>query len=254
MLVALAIGFATIAPARATDFTDLWWNPNESGWGLNIAHQADTMFITLYVYGTNNRATWFSITARYAGTDGAGDLLYTGDLYESTGPWFGGLFPPNSVTIRRAGDATFRATSVETGVITYTVDGIVASKAIERYTLKFMDITGDYLGGIVQTNFNCTNPALNGKTEEAANVSITHNGPDVQVMTQSTRRSCNYRGTYGQAGRMGSISNATFTCSDGTTGTFAAFELDTSTSGFLARFSGTGAGCDFGGDIGGVFR
>ena len=23
---------------------DLWWNPAESGWGINLAHQDDTVF------------------------------------------------------------------------------------------------------------------------------------------------------------------------------------------------------------------
>lgn len=248
----LALCFAS--PARSTDFTDLWWNPNESGWGLNIAHQADTIFITLYVYGSDNRATWFTSTAHFVGSDQAGNLVYTGDLYQSTGPWYGALFFPSQVMLRRAGDATFRATSVDTGNITYSVDGIVVSKDIQRLALKLMDISGDYIGGIVQTNAGCSNPASNGSTEDAAFLSVTQNGVDTQIVTTSTRRVCTYHGTYGQAGRMGNIGNGTFTCSDGTAGTFSAFEIDTSTSGFLARFSGAASGCNFSGDMGGVFR
>ena len=212
------------------------------------------MYVTLYVYGTTNRAAWYAATLHYAGSDAAGNLLYTGDLFESTGPWFGALFTPGLVTVRRAGEATFRATSVETATLTYSVDNIVVDKNIERFTLATNDISGDYIGGIVQTNYNCTNPAQNGKTEDAAYVTITQAAADVQIATTSARRSCNYRGTYGQSGRAGSVANASFACSDGTSGTFAAFEIEMSTSGILARFFGTGGGCSFTGDVGGVFR
>ncbi len=59
---AIAVAIATLRPAAATDFTDLWWDPAESGWGLNVAQQADTMYVTLYVYGTTNRAAWYAAT------------------------------------------------------------------------------------------------------------------------------------------------------------------------------------------------
>src|SRR5205814_7198656 len=41
--------FATGA-APSIDYTDLWWNPNESGWALAITQQARVMFLAWYVY------------------------------------------------------------------------------------------------------------------------------------------------------------------------------------------------------------
>ena len=40
---ALAATMVLAAPARATDLSDLWWNPNESGWGVNVAQQAEVL-------------------------------------------------------------------------------------------------------------------------------------------------------------------------------------------------------------------
>ena len=34
-------------PSRATEYTDLWWNPAESGWGLTITHQGNVLFLTI---------------------------------------------------------------------------------------------------------------------------------------------------------------------------------------------------------------
>ena len=56
---------AAALPVRAlnswgTDMSDLWWTPTESGWGINISHQRDTIFATIFVYGPDNRARFSS--------------------------------------------------------------------------------------------------------------------------------------------------------------------------------------------------
>ena len=37
----------------SNNFQDLWWNPSESGWGVNVAHQGDILFATLFTYDEN---------------------------------------------------------------------------------------------------------------------------------------------------------------------------------------------------------
>ncbi len=32
----------TASRATATNYQDLWWNPAESGWGINVTHQDST--------------------------------------------------------------------------------------------------------------------------------------------------------------------------------------------------------------------
>src|SRR6185369_9779242 len=39
---------------------DLWFPPNEGGWGLNLIEQGDTAFATLFVYDAQNRPHWYS--------------------------------------------------------------------------------------------------------------------------------------------------------------------------------------------------
>jgi hypothetical protein len=45
MLLVVATLVALVVPSRTwalntwgSDMSDLWWNPDESGWGVNIAH------------------------------------------------------------------------------------------------------------------------------------------------------------------------------------------------------------------------
>src|SRR5580765_5845064 len=86
---------AFAAPSRAslgTNFTDQWWNPNESGWGASVSQQFNTLFIDLFVYGSDGRPTWYT-AAVYLDPQNEG--LFTGDLYATTGPWFGAFFNPS---------------------------------------------------------------------------------------------------------------------------------------------------------------
>jgi hypothetical protein len=37
--------------ARAVDYTDLWWVPAESGWGVNLVQSDTVLFVTFIIYG-----------------------------------------------------------------------------------------------------------------------------------------------------------------------------------------------------------
>ena len=82
--------------AVTTNFSDQWWNPNESGWGASVLQQWDTLFIDLFVYGTDNKPTWFVAAAVLQTTSPAGHLVFIGDLYATNGPYFGIAFNPAS--------------------------------------------------------------------------------------------------------------------------------------------------------------
>ena len=52
-LIALLIVFLLPFPARsatsfAPDISGLWWNPVESGWGVNLIQQGSTIFATFF--------------------------------------------------------------------------------------------------------------------------------------------------------------------------------------------------------------
>ena len=51
---------AVAAPADATDYTDLWYAPAESGWGANVVQSDQFMFVTFFVYGPDNKPTWYT--------------------------------------------------------------------------------------------------------------------------------------------------------------------------------------------------
>ena len=118
------------AAASAGNFQDLWWLPAESGWGLNLAHQGDTLFATLFTYGADRNAAWLvaSNLARVA------DRRYSGELYRTIGPAFNAQpFDPSRVVRVPVGTMTVSFDDGANGTLTYTVNGIARSKSITRY-------------------------------------------------------------------------------------------------------------------------
>ncbi len=78
--------------AAATNYQDLWWNPAESGWGINLTQQGSTIFAVWFTYDQSGNPLWLSVTATPQG--GA----YAGTLYQASGPPFDAVpFNPANV-------------------------------------------------------------------------------------------------------------------------------------------------------------
>ena len=252
-LTCLLLSLSARATSFATDASDLWWNANESGWGVNVMQQNTTLFMTFFVYGSNGAPIWYVAPAvTYAGTSG-NSLSYSGTLYQTAGPWFGTTFNPANATNRVVGSVTFNLNSVTSASMSYSVDGVTVSKSLTRQTWKAEDYTGTYVGGSLGTNAGCSS---NGYGEEVDVFTATQNGTafsmtatNVQVPTST----CTYTGTYSQDGRMGSVAG-TYRCSNGTSGNFNAFEMEVSITGFTARATLRSGSCNWVGRLGGVRR
>ena len=112
-----------------TNYTALWWNANESGWGLNISHQGDTLFGTLYTYDASGNPAWFSMSAGAKQADGS----YLGELVTSTGPAFNSVpWNPNAVARTVVGNMRLSFTAPDSGTLTYNVGSAQVTKAITK--------------------------------------------------------------------------------------------------------------------------
>jgi lysyl endopeptidase len=119
--------FTTGSRAGATNFTDLWWNPSEAGWGINLTQQSNIMFATLFVYGSNGHTQWYVMSAGQRQNDGS----FTGALFQTQGPHFNSQpFPLPQVT--QVGNMTLRFSNGENGTLSYTVNGTGVTKQITR--------------------------------------------------------------------------------------------------------------------------
>lgn len=115
-----------------TNYTDLWWVPSESGWGVNVTHQGNTLFATLFSYapgtGNFNAGMWLVMSAGILQSD----LSYRGDLYRTTGPAFNAqpFTPIGASDLTRVGSMQFRFENGERGTLIYDVGGQQVVKTI----------------------------------------------------------------------------------------------------------------------------
>ena len=121
--------FSNADRATATNYQDLWWNPNEAGWGINVTHQANVIFATLFTYDTSGRGTWYVLS--HADRTGAG--AYSGKLYRTNGPVFNAS-PWTAATPTEVGTMSFNFPSGSAGTLTYSIDGVQVTKTIQRET------------------------------------------------------------------------------------------------------------------------
>jgi hypothetical protein len=248
--------------ASTTNYSDQWWIPAESGWGASVLQQNDVLFIDLFVYDTSTSPTWFTAAAFQQAGSPAGHTVFTGDLYRTTGPYFGGPFNPDLVRQSRVGTLTFDANSATTAVMTYTVDGTQVVKNVTRQLWRYENIGGIYVGGMADDEV-----CGNGPSERASDhviLDIRHAaGNAITILLQiispdEPTINCTITGTYSQSGHMGQIPNAAAQCPGvGATGTFNFYEIERSVSGLLMRYNATvqtpDGACTFSnGSIGGV--
>jgi hypothetical protein len=252
MLLVLCAGFAG-ASTNTSEITDIWWNPAESGWGVNIVLQNDVAFMTFFVYDAAQNAVWFTSDIHYQGINGAGALVWTGALYATKGPWFGGQFRPANVSDRQAGNVSFTLSSLNQATLTYSVDGSTVTKSLQRQTWTNENYTGSYAGGWSIRTSQCNPSSLNGIDEEAGVISVSQNGSNTSIVASNGTGTCTFAGTYTQAGKLGQV-NGSYTCPNGTNGTFAIFEMTPTISGFTGRVTGQNQYCQWSGYFGGINR
>lgn len=238
------------ATSANTDVSDIWWNPTESGWGMQMVNTGTFVFATIYIYGLDIRPTW--LTGQLTRT-GAAQITFSGPLYVTTGPYFGGPFNPGAVGARQVGTMTFVLTTVTSGQLTYSVDGVVVTKAVQRQPLTLDNYSGNYAGTVTATTSGCISPADNGTGTFPINMGITQNGQSMSMVLAVNGGSCSFVGTYSQLGRMGQASGTT-TCADGSVSSATFFEMSNVPYMFTARLQTftPADGCGEVGEIAGV--
>ena len=117
------------------NFQGLWWAApagSEAGWGINFAHQGDTIFASWFTYDMNGKGVWLVMTATKTS-----EGVYSGTLIQATGPAFDAMpFPPlgspGGAILTAVGTGTLQFSDTNAGTFSYTVNGVSGSKSIVR--------------------------------------------------------------------------------------------------------------------------
>jgi len=247
-LAVLLVGAAM--RAAAADFTDIWYNPLQPGYGYNIVQSDDGgghpfIFVTFFIFDSNNNPTWYTAELTWNGVD-----AFTGGVYKSRGTFFGSPWKPAENSIAAVGNATFRpsASNNYQGLFAYTVTGVgSASHSLARQTLTVNATGGSYTGSQAGTYSGCTAAAQNSSYTDFHSLVITHNpsGNVTYAFTYKSGVSCTLAGTYEQHGRYYLIPNAAYTCSDGLATTATVKEIKVTVYGIEGFISApaVGGGC-----------
>ena len=118
------------APANAPDdHSDLWFDPDESGWGMAITQHGEVANVVWYTYGDDGKPMWITMPdGRYTQPG-----RFAGKLYVTEGGSYfgGGKFDPAKVTVREVGAGTVSIVGNE-GRFTGTVNGYAINKRLTR--------------------------------------------------------------------------------------------------------------------------
>ncbi len=121
-------------PAVLANYQGLWWNApenSESGWGIHLTHQSDTLFATWFTYDAEGRGMWL-VMSKGERTP-ATTPTYTGTLYRARGPAFNASpWLASRVSLIPVGLATLSFTDANTAQFYSIVDGFSQKKQLTR--------------------------------------------------------------------------------------------------------------------------
>ncbi|MEQ1742994.1 MAG: hypothetical protein ABL869_10930 [Candidatus Nitrotoga sp.] len=116
-------------PLPLVDYTDHWWNPQESGMGFSIMqHPSDRIFAAWFVYDQAGQPTWYTLQPG----QWLSPTVYSGPIYKTTGTYLGVTYDPGQLVVTSVGTGTFSFHSYSSATFTYTVEGKEGSKEITR--------------------------------------------------------------------------------------------------------------------------
>jgi hypothetical protein len=244
--------------ASGYDVADLWWNPSESGWGMQLVQQSSTVFATLFVYDQFGVPIWYTATLNFTGLNASNGPVYSGVLYETRGPYFATPpFNPDLVAVVPVGSLTFSSPSTSTALLIYSVRGVTVTKNVQRQTLVNENFNGSYTGVYAVTRSSCSNPLNNGSQDFLTAFTIVQAGPAMTISASTTNgvavNACTFNGAYSQTGSIGGFSG-TYSCSDGESGTISFAEMTAQRFAISGRLSGgrNNLGCNLSGSFAAV--
>jgi len=230
---------ATIPVDIGSHYSDLWWNPQESGWGMNVVQQGETAFVTLFVYGPDGKPTWYVASdARVFALDASGNPAFRGTLYRATGPWLGGNFDPSQVSVQAVGQLVIEPRQGGRLNLSYTAEGVSVSKDVVRQTFSAPDLGTTYLASF-SLRQALPGSAPYGARQFGAEVLAHVEGDVAFLRVEDPQGRCEFRGTRTASGKFARI-DGQFTCAGGDSGTFAISDFEVTQhgfSGYLRTFS-----------------
>jgi len=242
--------------ARAGAFTDLWYDPQQPGWGLNVVQQGEVAFVTLFAYDVDGRPVWyFASDARVTAYGNGGLPLFNGALYRARGSWHGGPFDPAAFQPVRVGTIDLELRGRSSMRVHYAADGVRVVRDVVRQTWQQELVAANYVG---QFLLRVTRPGGQpiGGRDFGADILVHFDGDEgfMRADLHGGGR-CEYRGPYEQSGKVLAFTG-TFTCDSGDAraGTFEMRDIEVTDNGLTGLLRTWSDGVNQHGRLGAVRR
>ena len=245
---ALVLALLPVRSAFAAnyDYTDSWYVPAESGWGVNFTQTDNFIFATMFIYGPDKKPTWYTAQMTWDGTS-----QFTGGLYLTQGTYFAAPWnPADHPPATQVGTASFTpgVSNNYSGTFSYTVTGVATVvKAMQRLTLTPVLLAANYVGGQSGTYSACSAGSSNRAYQDFYTLQVSQAGTSVSMIFSFSggNLSCTIAGTLTQQGVIYGIGNASYQCSDGLKTTATVANLRATPLGIEGQFvaPAVGGGC-----------
>jgi hypothetical protein len=174
----LAFGAGQAGTTTSANYTGLYWNApggSEDGWGINVAHQGDIVFMTWFTYDASGKDWWLIMV----GTKTA-EGVFTGSVSETRGNPFNavpfnptGGDPPSTAV----GTATLNFVAPGGPTFSYTVNGVSKTKTIALQQFATAPVASCTFGSTAQASAtNYTDLWWATRTENGWGINLTHQG------------------------------------------------------------------------------
>jgi hypothetical protein len=163
-LLLIAFLFISGSAHAINNYQDWWWNPAQSGMGLNVGQQNDTIFVAWFNYGDDTKASFLTMGGVLNGN------TLSGTLYRGTGPVPGPNYNPAQVKQTAVGTATITFNSNNDATLTYSYDNKGGTMALQRFSFASPNLNQSWTVLNTSTTSGCTNSSLNGSTAKIQNI------------------------------------------------------------------------------------
>jgi hypothetical protein len=131
-MLVLAVGF--MSQAKAENYSDIWYNPDEAGWGVTIADHDTNIFAVWLTYREDHQPTWFVIPGGVMSDD---RKTFSASIYKTAAPLdINGQVDLANLAVNWVGNATFDFAPADLAAgqarFSYTIGEISGTKQIER--------------------------------------------------------------------------------------------------------------------------
>jgi len=155
--------------ASVVNLTDVWFDPDDPGWGVFVDHQGIVLFATLFTHDAAGNPTWLVMSNGVRQPDGS----FSGVLFRTRGPAANAIEDITPVGIMR-----FTPSAADGAKLLFVVDGRSTSKTMQRFLFDVAPRPCGWSVGAPKTTVGATNftSLWSDPREQGWGVAVSHQG------------------------------------------------------------------------------